>query len=59
MEKKTDRMKEALKRDWEQTKNDFAKKSGRDLNQDVGDTVRQGTGKESVPPLSVPNPEHP
>ena len=51
-----DRVKSALKRDWEQTKNDFSKKSGRDLDQDVGDTVKQMAGKEPIPPAGMPNP---
>ena len=50
-----DRMKEALKRDWEQTKNDLTG-GGRDLNQDAGDTFRQAQGKAPVPPSDVPNP---
>jgi len=54
-----DRVKSALKRDWEQTKADFTKKAKRhDLNQDVGDTVKQAAGKEAIPPEGVPNPEH-
>ncbi|ATB31478.1 hypothetical protein [Melittangium boletus] len=51
----TGKVKEALKRDWEQTKHDLNKKKGTDLNQDVGDTVKQATGKEPVPPPFVPN----
>jgi hypothetical protein len=51
-----DRMKTALQRDWEQTKNDFSSKSGKDLNQDVGDTVKQAAGKEAIPAPSTPNP---
>lgn len=51
-----DRMKDALRRDWEQTKNDFSSKSGRDLNQDVGDTVKQAAGKEPIPSPNTPNP---
>jgi len=47
--------KEALKRDWEQTKHDFNKKKGADLNQDVGDTVKQAVGKETPPPRGIPN----
>ena len=47
-------MKEALKRDWEQTKADV-KVGGRDLDQDVGDTVKQMAGKEPIPPASQPN----
>jgi len=49
-----ERVKEALKRDWEQTKADVHA-GGRELHQNVGDTVRQMAGKEDVPPASVPN----
>ena len=42
------RIKEALRRDWEQTKHDFSKKSGQELHQNVGDTVEQMAGKEPV-----------
>jgi len=49
MEKKIDKVKDALKRDWEQTKNDFSKKHGRDLDQDAGDTIKQAIGKEPIP----------
>ena len=46
----------AMKRDLEQTKHDLSGgKKGQELNQDVGDTVKQGLGKEPTPPLSVPN----
>jgi hypothetical protein len=48
------KVKEALKRDWEQTKHDLTRK-GVDLNQDVADTVKQATGKEPIPPPFVPN----
>jgi hypothetical protein len=48
---------EALKRDWEQTKHDFNKKKGEELNQDVGDTVGQAVGKKPIPPRDVPNSE--
>ena len=53
--KKPSPVKEALKRDLEQTKHDFNKKKGQDLNQDVGDTLKQATGKEPIPPPFVPN----
>jgi hypothetical protein len=44
-----DRIKAAFRRDWEQTKNDLSfKKAGRDLDQDVGDTVKQAAGKQPV-----------
>ena len=39
-----DRVKTAFARDWEQTKHDFGSKTARDLDQDVGDTVKQATG---------------
>ena len=42
------RIKEAMKRDWEQTKHDFSKKSGQELHQNAGDTVKQMAGKEPV-----------
>lgn len=48
---------EAIKRDWEQTKHDIKKDSGRELNQDVGDTVGQAVGKKPIPPRDVPNSE--
>jgi len=48
-------VKEALKRDLEQTKHDFNKKKGADLNQGVGDTLKQAAGKEPIPPPFVPN----
>ena len=51
-----DRVKSAIKRDWEQTKHDFSKKSGRDLDQSVGDTIKQAAGKEPIPPGGAPNP---
>ena len=44
-----ERVKEALKRDWEQTKVDL-QGYGKDLNQDVEDTVKQATGSEVIPP---------
>ena len=49
-------MKSALHRDWEQTKADFSKKKGHELNQGVGDTVKQAAGKEAIPPGNQPNP---
>jgi hypothetical protein len=51
-----DRVKAALKRDWEQTKADLTSDRGRELNQDVGDTVKQAAGKQNIPPPNVPNP---
>ena len=38
-----DNVRNAFRRDWEQTKHDFGSKNARDLDQDAGDTVRQAT----------------
>ena len=54
-----DRVKEALSRDWEQTKADFSNEYGKDLNQDVGDTVKQAMGKEPIPAPNQKTPEEP
>ena len=51
-----DRVREAMKRDWEQTKKDLGMKSGHELNQNVKDTVKQMAGKESIPSNDAPNP---
>ena len=48
---------EALKRDWEQTKHDFNKDAGKELNRDVTDTVGQAVGTREVPPPNVPSSE--
>jgi hypothetical protein len=50
-----DRSKEAMKRDWEQTKNDVSKHSGKELKQNVADTVKQAAGAEAIPPNGMPN----
>jgi hypothetical protein len=50
-----DRIKAALKRDWEQTKADLSSK-GHELNQGIGDTVKQAAGKEDIPVGNLPNP---
>ncbi|MDP2341012.1 MAG: hypothetical protein Q8O67_08645 [Deltaproteobacteria bacterium] len=49
------RVKEAMRRDWEQTKNDFTP-GAPDLNQDVGDTVKQATGSVPMPPPTEQTP---
>jgi len=54
-EDKDDGLGEALERDWEQTKSDLPGLEGKDLDQDVDDTVEQATGSEPVPPEGVPN----
>jgi uncharacterized protein YegP (UPF0339 family) len=46
----------ALKRDWEQTKADLPGLKGKDLHQNIGDTVEQAAGQEPAPPTSKPNP---
>ena len=51
-----DRVKEAMRRDWEQTKKDLHLKGGHELNQNVGDTVKQMAGKQMPPPVDKANP---
>lgn len=51
-----DRLIEALRRDWEQTKHDFATERGSALNQSVSDTLKQALGVEPIPPRGRPNP---
>lgn len=46
-----DQVKGALERDWEQTKADFSKDGGEELNQNAVDTVQQSVGAEPIPPL--------
>ena len=48
-----DHVKAALERDWEQTKADFSKNGGQNLNQNAADTVKQSVGSEPIPPLGV------
>jgi hypothetical protein len=48
------KVRRAMGRDAEQTKNDLTRgRKGRDLNQGVGDTVKQAAGKKPIPPKSV------
>jgi hypothetical protein len=49
-----DNVKEAFRRDWDQTKHDFGGNPP-DLKQDVPDTVKQAAGKQTIPPPNVPN----
>lgn len=53
----TERAKEALRRDWEQTKADVPGLEGTELDQDVDDTVNQAMGQEPIPPPNQPNPD--
>ena len=55
MGEKAEDAKEALQRDWEQTKHDLPGLEGKDLDQDVDDTVKQAAGNEEPPPADVPN----
>lgn len=48
-----ERVKAAFKRDWDQTKHDFGGKKP-DLDQNVGDTVKQAAGKQPIPPRGQP-----
>ena len=50
-----ERVKHALRRDWEQTKGDLAD-NGVDLNQGACDTIRQALGKQPIPKGALPNP---
>jgi hypothetical protein len=45
----------ALERDWEQTKADVPGLKGKNLRQDVGDTVKQAAGEKRTPPKRKPN----
>jgi len=51
-----ERVKEAVHRDWEQTKQDLSISGGHELNQDVTNTVKQAVGSEPIPPNDQPNP---
>lgn len=51
-----DRIKEALRRDWEQTKHELGARTGHELNQNIGDTLKQAAGKEPIPYDDRPNP---
>ena len=50
-----ERAKEALKRDWAQTRHDFSM-GGAPMNQGIVDTVKQAAGQAHLPPMSEPNP---
>lgn len=52
-----DNFKDAMKRDWEQTKKDLHISGGKELHQNVGDTLKQAAGSEPVPPSNVANPK--
>jgi hypothetical protein len=48
-----ERVKAAMRRDWDQTKHDFGGDEP-DTDQDVDDTVAQAAGKRAIPPRGTP-----
>jgi len=49
---------EAIERDVKQTKHDVTGgRKGEDLDQNAKDTVKQGVGREPIPPKNIPNPK--
>jgi general stress protein 26 len=50
-----ERAKEALIRDWEQTKFDLGAPDALPLSQSLTDTLRQASGEQTLPPRNVPN----
>ncbi len=51
-----ERVKEALRRDWEQTKFDLSLPGGHQLNQSIDDTIEQARGAMPLPEAGAPNP---
>jgi hypothetical protein len=47
-------VKEALRRDWEQTKHDLHA-GGHEMNQTASDTLSQGVGEAPIPPIELAN----
>ena len=50
-----ERVREAIRRDWEQTKQDLGLPYGHELNQGVLDTVKQAIGSAPIPAEDGPN----
>jgi hypothetical protein len=50
-----DRIREAVRRDWMQTKHDLHM-GGHELNQKGSDTYKQAAGKETIPDINQANP---
>jgi hypothetical protein len=50
-----DRVKAALRRDWDQTRYDFGATFGQNLHQNIGNTVAQASGNESIPARHTAN----
>ncbi len=57
MSEKSEGVGDALERDWEQTKSDMPGMEGKDLDQDVDDTLKQAAGSERAPDENEPNPD--
>jgi hypothetical protein len=51
-----ERVREALRRDWQQTAHDLHLRKGHELNQNVGDTLKQAEGKVPIPDINRTNP---
>jgi len=51
-----DRVKEAVRRDWQQTKHDLHM-GGHQLSQKGSDTLKQAAGKEDIPSINDPQPQ--
>jgi len=51
-----ERVKEAVRRDWQQTKHDLHMKGGHELNQKGSDTLKMAAGRESIPSINDANP---
>lgn len=51
-----DRIKEAIRRDWEQTLHDLQIDGGHELNQGLADTIKQAAGRQTIPRRDQPNP---
>jgi hypothetical protein len=48
-----DRVKDAFQRDWQQTVSDFSGSDAKDLNQNVKDTLKQASGSQPIPDITV------
>ena len=51
-----ERVREAMRRDWEQTLHDLHVKGGHELNQKISDTVEEIQGIKPIPANDAPNP---
>lgn len=53
-----ERVKEAIRRDWEQTLYDLQIEGGHELNQGLADTIKQAAGRQPIPRRNQPNPRN-